>query len=64
MNTESPEIQAQAKKVNAAYAKTNGLNPEYEREFDILAEMRRVAMAKDFRDSRGLPPDAKTPYCP
>lgn len=54
----------QARKVNAAYFKTGGINPEYEREFDILSDMRRASMAQAFRRSRGLPPSAKTPYCP
>ncbi|MNC83728.1 hypothetical protein D3C75_1378500 [compost metagenome] len=52
----------QARKVNAAYGKTGCVNPEYEREFDILSDMRRVNMAVQFRSERGLPPTAKTPY--
>lgn len=55
-------IALQAQRVNEAYAKTNGCNPEYNREFDILSNMRKVSMANQFRDERGLPPDAKTPY--
>ena len=62
LNTQSA-IDAQAVVVNQAYAKTNGLNPEYEREFDKLSDMRWKKMADDFRSARGLPPDAKTPYC-
>lgn len=54
----------QAQKVRAAYAKTGGINPEYEREFDKLSDMRRANMATQFRSERGLPPDANTPYCP
>lgn len=30
--------------------------------FDILSDMRRAEMAKEFRSERGLPPTAKTPY--
>ena len=52
----------QARKVNAAYATTNSVNPEYEREFEILSDMRRANMADQFRRSRGLPPNGKTPY--
>jgi hypothetical protein len=52
----------QSVKVNAAYAVTGGLNPDYEREFDILSDMRRAHMGEQFRMERGLPPDAKTPY--
>lgn len=55
---------AQARKVNEAYAMTNCPNPEYEREFDILSDMRRASMAEAFRKSHGLSPFAKTPYCP
>ncbi|AGN82453.1 MULTISPECIES: hypothetical protein [Pseudomonas] len=55
-------IEAQAQKVEAAYAVTGSVNPEYEREFDILSDMRRAEMAKEFRSERGLPPTAKTPY--
>lgn len=52
----------QARIVNAAYWKTGTVNPEYEREFETLADMRRANMADKFRDARGLPPNAKTPY--
>jgi hypothetical protein len=52
----------QARKVNAAYATTRSVNPEYEREFEILSEMRRANMADQFRSARGLPPNGKTPY--
>ena len=52
----------QARKVNDAYSKTGSVNPEYEREFDILSDMRRASMAAKFRQSRGLPPNGKTPY--
>lgn len=55
-------IVAQAQKVRAAYAKTGSVNPEYEREFDTLSDMRRADMAEDFRHQRGLPPSEKTPY--
>lgn len=55
---------AQARKVNVAYAMTNSPNPEYEREFEILSDMRKASMADAFRKSRGLSYLAKTPYCP
>lgn len=53
---------AQAKKVRAAYATTHDVNPDYVREFEILADMRRANMAYAYRRVRGLPPNAKTPY--
>lgn len=56
------EIEAQRKKVNAAYRATNSVNPEYNAQFDILSNMRAEAQAQQFREARGLPPDAKTPY--
>lgn len=62
LNTQKA-IDAQAVVVREAYAKANGLSPEYEREFDKLSDMRGKKMADDFRSARGLPPDAKTPYC-
>lgn len=55
---------AQARKVNELYARFGVGSPEYEREFDALSDMRMASMAQAFRNSRGLPPDAKTPYCP
>ncbi len=54
-------IEAQAQKVEAAYAVTGSVNPEYEREFDILSDMRRAEMAKEFRSERGLPPTVENP---
>lgn len=63
MIIDSKEVAAQAQKVRQAYAKTGDCNPEYRREFDVLSDMRRKEMADKFRDERGLPPDAKTPYC-
>lgn len=54
--------EAQAQKVRAAYATTGNVNPDYEREFDILSDMRRAVMAQNFRNERGLPPSARTPY--
>jgi hypothetical protein len=55
-------IEAQAQKVRAAYAATGSLNPDFEREFDILSDMRRAEMAQEFRAERGLPSTAATPY--
>ncbi|WP_137162112.1 hypothetical protein [Pseudomonas asiatica] len=54
--------EAQAQKVRAAYAVTDSVNPDYEREFDILSDMRRAEMAQEFRAERGLPSTAATPY--
>lgn len=55
-------VNEQANRARAAYARTGRVNPDYEREFDILSDMRADAQAKTFRQARGLPPDAKTPY--
>ena len=60
MSCRDEEIQAQ--RVREAYAKTGSRNPEFERECDILHDMRLDNMATQFRSERGLPPDAKTPY--
>lgn len=59
----SHAIQVQAQRVRAAYAMTGSENPEYEREFAVLSDMRRASMADHFRKARGLSPAAKTPYC-
>lgn len=58
----SHAIAAQAQRVRAAYASTGSVNPDYAREFDALAEMRRASMADLYRKARGLPPSAETPY--
>ena len=58
----SNAIEVQSQKGRAAYAVTGSVNPEYEREFDILSDMRRAKMAQEFRAERGLPPTAATPY--
>lgn len=55
-------IEMQRDVVRAAYAKTNSLNPDYEREFDKLSSMVNEYQAKCFRASLGLPDNAKTPY--
>lgn len=55
-------IDAQAQKVRAAYKVTWSVNPDYEREFDVLSDMRRVKMAQEYRAERGLPSTAETPY--
>jgi hypothetical protein len=55
-------IAIQAQKIRLAYAVTRSPNPEYEREFDILSDMRADAQAAQFRRDRGLPHNAKTPY--
>ncbi len=57
-------IEEQAQRVREAYARTGNCNPEFELESDKLHDMRLAQMANDFRAERGLPSDAKTPYCP
>lgn len=52
-------IEIQAQKVRLAYAVTRSPNPDYEREFDILSDMRADAQAEEFRRNRGLPSCAK-----
>lgn len=54
--------ETQAQKVRAAYAATDSVNPDYEREFNILSDMRRAEMAQEFRAECGLPSTAETPY--
>lgn len=49
----------QTRKVNAAYSKTGSVNPEYEREFDILSDMRRASMAAKFANLAGCHPTVK-----
>ena len=58
----SAQETAQARKVRDAYSRTGDLNPEYLNEFDVLSDMRMNGMAREFRNQRGLPRDAKTPY--
>jgi hypothetical protein len=48
------------KKVLNAYS----ANPEqYEKLFARLHDLRMDHMAQNYREIRGLPPNAKTPYC-
>ena len=56
------KIEMQRDIVRAAYALTNSINPEYEREFDKLSVLVNEYQAKCFRVSLGLPDNAKTPY--
>lgn len=58
----SSEEAAQVRKVRDSYAKTGDCNPEYQREFDALSDLRMAEMADNYRRHRGLPPNAKTPY--
>lgn len=57
------EIEIQTDIVRKAYVK-EPMGSEYLKEFDKLAEMKRIKMANDYRRERGLlDPNAKTPYC-
>ena len=57
------DIEKQAQKVREAYSK-EPMSSEYEKEFDILSEMKKIKMANDYRSERGwLDPSKKTPYC-
>ena len=56
-------IQAQQTLVKRLYTKTNSCNPDYEREFSRLSQMRRIQMAVQYRLDKGLSVKAKTPYC-
>lgn len=64
-SNESPEIQRKRREVNDAYSTGGGVqSPEYQKSFEELHDMNLVAMANQFRNERGLPPNAKTPYDP
>lgn len=49
--------------VNQAYATHGVHSAEYQKSFDELHDMNMTFMADHFRKDRGLPPNAKTPYC-
>ena len=60
------EIQQKRKEVNEAYGiyqKFGYGKARYEVLFDELSAMNKLNMAQEFRNNRGLPPQAKTPYC-
>lgn len=57
-------IEAKRLQVRQAYAIHGFHSKEYQQSFDELHDLNMVFMAANFRASRGLPPDAKTPYCP
>lgn len=56
-------IEAKRQQVLEAYSKYGVGSREYEGAFDELHDMRMDAMAEDYRNERGLPPGATTPYC-
>lgn len=56
------DIEMQAQIVRKAYAK-EPMSAEYEREFDKLSQMKNKKHAQEYRNARGLNPNAKTPYC-
>lgn len=49
--------------VNVAYCIHGFHSDEYQKSFDELHEMNMTFMANQFRKERGLPPNARTPYC-
>lgn len=56
-------IEVKRHEVNAAY-RTHGFHSSrYQKSFDELHEMNMTFMANRFRKERGLPPNARTPYC-
>lgn len=61
--TSNEAIEQQRQIVRLAYAETNSLNDNYNREFDKLAVMNRLLMANEYREAKCLPETAKTPYC-
>lgn len=56
-------IEAKRSEVREAYATQGFHSREYQRSFDELHDMNLEYMASRFRNERGLPPSAKTPYC-
>jgi IS5 family transposase len=59
------QIEQKQKEVHEAYGIVNKFGygkARYETLFDELATMRKAKMADDFRNARGLPQNAKTPY--
>ena len=66
-NTIEPaHILAKRKEVNEAYKLSGGNvnDPRYVKSFEELHVMNQALMADQFRNERGLPKEAKTPYDP
>lgn len=57
------DIDVKRREVNQAYAVYGFNSQEYQQGFDELHDMQMQFMADNFRKERGLPPNAKTPYC-
>ena len=58
------EVEAKRQRVREAYAAVGFRSPQYDREFAELHDLNMEVMAEHFRQQRGLPPSARTPYCP
>lgn len=58
------DIERKRNEVRAAYSQRGFHSKEYQQSFDELHDMNLLYMATSFRAERGLPPSAKTPYCP
>lgn len=63
MSVTKGAIKAKRREVNHAYSAFGFHSREYQQSFDELHEMNMTYMAEQFRKERGLPPNAKTPYC-
>ena len=57
------DVEAKRREVNAAYSTHGFHSREYQDSFDELHDMNMMFMAGQFRKERGLPPNARTPYC-
>lgn len=57
------DIAAKRHEVRHAYAENGFHSKEYQQGFDELHDMNLLFMANRFRTERGLPSNAKTPYC-
>lgn len=60
----SATIEAKRQEVRRAYSDYGFHSKQYQQGFDELHDLNMLFMANKFRASRGLPPNAKTPYCP
>ena len=58
------DIEAKRERVRQAYAEHGFHSTEYQTGFDELSDLCKQHMAEQFRQERGLPPNARTPYCP
>lgn len=63
MAVSEAEIHAKRREVRRGYSTLGFHSQEYQEAFDQLHEMNMAFMADRFRKERGLPPNAKTPYC-